>query len=52
MGMSPIKCVSKTGSDKVWIVIALCDINDNFIPDASKCTLQIDASQRPFCLGG
>ena len=46
MGMSPIKCVNKTGSDKVRVVIALCDVNDNFIPEASKCSLQMLHSVR------
>ena len=40
MGLSPIKWVSKTGTDKVRIVIVLCSINKKFDERAGHCTLQ------------
>ena len=39
LGMSPIKVVAKSGTDKMRVVIALCDINAHLDPDAGKCKL-------------
>ena len=49
MGMSPIKWVLKSGSDKVRIVIVLCAINKMFEPDSGKCKLQTLTSERYVC---
>lgn len=39
MGLSGIKCVTKTDSKKLRIVIVLCDVNDLLDPKDSRCTL-------------
>ena len=39
LGMSAIKMVQKSGTDKMRVVFVLCDINTQFCADAGKCTL-------------
>ena len=40
MGLSPIKCIKKSGTDKMRIVIALCDVNSDLDPESGKCKLK------------